>query len=134
MKSLHERYYELHDAGVSDREIAAELGFIKHWLPKQPPDTQRMRRRLESSLKMVPVKRLQERYYELREAGVTDKDIAAAAGYFMHYRTEKGPDTQRLLRRLGLRSNAERLQRSVRYDTALHLGAAMGLDPVDLGI
>lgn len=54
------------------------------------------------------------------------------AGY---YRDGK-PDTSRLQRRLGLMPNSGEAvpQRTCTYKTAVTLAAALGLDPVDIGV
>jgi hypothetical protein len=67
------------------------------------------------------------------ESGVSWSQIARAAGM-----VRSGPrefaDTKRLKLRLGLVSERGRFMRGVRYETAVKLADALGLDYVDVGV
>ena len=83
----------------------------------------------------VPVAPFQARFAVLKQRGITEYEIARNAGW-LDPRTGN-PDTQRVMRTLGLKPYHDRgkvrWKKAIKPATARALAEAMHADPVDLG-
>jgi hypothetical protein len=86
---------------------------------------------------LVPVAPLREAF---ERNGLTSTEVARELGWYETTPKKVRLDTGRVRRTLGLRSEQTRANRGkgyrqhVRYETALKLARAMGVDPVDVGL
>lgn len=94
----------------------------------------------------VPVAPLRDYFQRQWRIGVfTPSEVAISAGWFKGSRPERGADTTRVLRLLGIRPGTVVVRDSgkryritqqeyINYDHAVRICRAMGADPVDFGL
>jgi hypothetical protein len=87
----------------------------------------------------VPNEPLRERFLELQKLGrVTAVSVAAALDWYgtknVGGQVKRVPDSTRVLKRLGLTPQDGKYATTVRYETAVAIAQALGMEPYEAGV